>query len=443
MVFALIASIVLVPALMIGISSVSGDRWAKPAGLTANKPLIPNVPASLELPPPDGRLISAQDAYTLCLAIYTGTIRSRFIISNPGGVSGFSEYHLVNFDQRLLSQSSTALDIEIISRRYVDTHAPYPVNIGMLPGDVQNYLLPEPGWIQSDDPEIAAKAHELASGARTQAEAVDAIQAWVRGNIAYDYTFSLPADASSVFRNRSGVCAGFSTLTVAFLRAAGIPARYHRGCVAKWGWVVGDEGGWHAWIETYFPDVGWVASDPQTTANFVDTSHIFAGFNQCGQVGTMITRTSHQEDDGYLYSLRTIYANSPWPSLSVVYIPAWDRHPLKVMPNSPAIMLSVADPLGSLGLRVENLSCECQDWQVRTEASWLTPTVVTGDTAGIALFTVDGSGMDLGFYSSPMTAYATSSPWGWGQALSRTITASLWLVDVVHHYYLPVVMKEK
>ncbi len=106
-------------------------------------------------------------------------------------------------------------------------------SVWALPDDVRGYLLPQPGWIQSDDPLIVAKAQELVDGAIRQVEAVDAIAAWVRGNIAYDYTFSLPADASSVFRNRSGVCAGFSTLTVALLRAAGIPARYHSGCVAS------------------------------------------------------------------------------------------------------------------------------------------------------------------------------------------------------------------
>jgi len=182
------------------------------------------------LPPPQGIGTCGQGSYTLCLSIYTGSLRSTFIISNPGGVSGFNEYHLVNFDQRLLSQSPTSLEIEVSARRYVDTHAPYPVNTDALPDDVQGYLLPQAGWIQSDDPLIVAKAQELVDGAIRQVEAVDAIQAWVRGNITYGGS---PNDASSVFRNRSGVCAGFSTLTVALLRAAGIPARYHSGCVAS------------------------------------------------------------------------------------------------------------------------------------------------------------------------------------------------------------------
>lgn len=398
---------------------------------------IPNIPALRELPPPNNGTILTQDTGTLCLEIYTGTVRSTFTISNPDGISGFNDYHLVNFDQRLLSQSPTALEIEIIARRYVDTRAPYPVDTSALPDDVQDYLLPQP-LIQSDDPEIVAKANELVSNATTQVEAMDAIQAWVRGNTAYDYTFSLPNDASSVFRNRRGTCGGFSNLTVALLRASDIPARVYIGCVAKWGWVIGDEGGWHAWIETYLPDVGWVASDPQSTANFVDTSHIFAGFDQCGRTGTVISRTSYRGDDSsFLYNRRTLYVSS-WKALQVAHIPAWERHPLRVIPTSPSIVLPVANPIGSLALQVENLSCWGEDWQIRTDASWLNPTVVTGMTAGTALFSINATGMDTGLYSSTMTL----SPLTWPElAISRTITVKLWLVGERHRLYLPVVAK--
>jgi len=378
------------------------------------------------------------------LSNYTGTLRSTVVISNPGGVSGFNNYHLANFDQRLLSQSATALEIEITSRRYLNTESPYPVNVGALPSDVQSYLLPEAGWIQSDDPLIVAQAQELVSGATRQAEAVDAIVAWVRGNIRY--AGGSGNDASSVFRNRSGVCAGFSTLTVALLRAVGIPARYHRGCVAKWGddgwgWVVGDAGGWHAWVELYYPDAGWVGLDPQVSTNYADTGHIFAGFDQCGKAGTVITRTHHYKDGGYLYDLRTPYTNSTWSSLWVANIPAWNRHPLRAMPTSPSIMLPVTSPVGKLTVRVENLSCSRQDWQIRTGSSWLSPLVVTGTIAGTAEISVNATGMYTGFYSSPLILYATSSQWGWPWAISRTITANLWLVDQVHQSYLPIVAK--
>ena len=91
--------------------------------------------------------VCAQDLYTLCVYIYTGTLQSTFVISNPGGVSGFKEYHLVNFDQRVVNRSSTAVEVEVISRQDVDTRAPYPVGEADLPADIRKYLQPEPHWI--------------------------------------------------------------------------------------------------------------------------------------------------------------------------------------------------------------------------------------------------------------------------------------------------------
>lgn len=438
---ALLSGMVLVFVLMILISSFAPEPPATFTSLVS-----PFAKSTLQaLPPPDGGPVHVLGG-SMCLSVYTGSLRSTFVISNPSGVSGFSDRHLVNFEQRLLNQSSTALEVEISSQRYVDTQASYPVNTGALPSDVKRYLQPESGWIQSDDPQIVAKAQELVADAALQAEAVDAIQAWVRGNIDYDYTFSLPNDAASVFRNRSGVCAGFSTLTTALLRAAGIPAQYHVGCVAKWGdgwgWVVGDGGGWHAWVELYYPDVGWVAVDPQVSTNYLDTGHILGGFDQCGEQGTVITRTNHQQKEGYLYDLRTPYIGG---SLWVATIPAWDRHPLRVTPSLPAVMLPVSEPVGSLTLQVEDLSCGEEDWQIRTDIPWLSPSVVTGTTAGPTTFSVEASGMSLGVYSGTATLYNTSSlwEWVWQGALSRTVSINLWLVDEVYRTYLPVVAKGK
>ena len=208
-----------------------------------------------------------------------------------------------------------------------------------------------------------------------------------------------------------------------------------------WGWVVGDGGGWHAWNMLYYPDVGWIALDPQVSTNYLDAGHILAGFDQCGEEGTVITRTNHHADDGFLYDLRTPYTNSTWPSLWVANVPSWDRHPLRAMPSSLGIILPITNPIGSLSLQVENLSCNNQDWQIRTGTSWLSPSVVTGTTAGTAMFTVDATGMYTGVYSSPMTLYATSLPWWWEWSISRTITVNLWLVDRVYYSWLPLVAK--
>lgn len=436
--------VVLIIAVLLQLASIQIESRELPTAADWRSPDVPASHRHSPLPPPDYYSVCTQDYYTLCLRIYTGTVRSTFTISNPSGVSGFNSYYLANFNQRVLNQSPTALMIEVTTHRYLDTRAPYPVDAGALPSNVRPYLLPEPGWIQSDNPLIVTKAQELVSGTTRQAEAVDAIVAWVRGNIRYEGDH--PSDALSVFNNRAGVCAGFSTLTAALLRAAGIPAKYHVGCVSKWGdggwgWVVGEGGGWHAWNELYYPDVGWVALDPQVSTNYLDTGHILAGFDQCGEAGTVITRTNHQADDGFLYDLRTPYTSSTWPSLWVANVPTWDRHSLRVIPSSLSTMLAITNPVGSLALQVENRSCWGQDWQIRTGTSWLTPTIITATSTGTAWFTVNASGMYTGFYTGSMTVYATSSPWLWPWAISRTVTVDLWLVDEVYRVYLPLAAK--
>lgn len=68
-------------------------------------------------------LTSAQDTDTLCLEIHTGTIRAVYVISSPGGISGFVGRSLANFGQRVLSQSAVSLEVEVTSDRYLDTHA--------------------------------------------------------------------------------------------------------------------------------------------------------------------------------------------------------------------------------------------------------------------------------------------------------------------------------
>jgi transglutaminase-like putative cysteine protease len=402
-------------------------------------------PGSRALPVAEEEAVCAQSADNMCVRVYTGTVRSVYNISNPGGISGFQDYQLVNYEQKLVGSGPNSIDVQVTSWYYVDTSAPYPVNQASLPGDVQSaYLQPQPGWIQSDDPAIVAKANELVVGATRQAEAVDAILTWVRAHIAYSY--SAPAnDASSVFVNRQAVCAGFSTVSTALLRAAGIPSRCHNGCATPFGYVTGPTGGWHAWIEAYYPDVGWVASEPQSSANVIDPHVISLGFDQCQGAGTVITRTSYVVNRSSLYDIRTAYGKSIYHTFGTASIPSWDRLPLVVAPSSPAAMLPVADPTGNLLLHVENLSCDSEDWQVRVQAPWLSPGTITGATAGKATFSIDGSGMAIGLYTAPMTAYSTSSgdEYYLTSAISTTLTARLFLVEAVYDAYLPLVVKPR
>lgn len=131
--------------------------------------------------------------------------------------------------------------------------------------------------------EIKTLARQLTSDARSEYEAVSAIINWVTDNI--KYTFNPPQyDASYTLTTRSGNCQNFAHLSIALLRSVGIPARIVGGITLKDSWKVPIDAknsivqsmgqGGHAWLEVYFPDLGWLPYDPQQSRQFTSSRHI-------------------------------------------------------------------------------------------------------------------------------------------------------------------------
>ena len=82
---ALLSGAVLVFVLMILISSFAPEPPVTPTGLAS-----PLAKSTLQpLPPPDGGPVHVLGG-SMCLSVYTGSLRSRFVISNLDGISGFS-----------------------------------------------------------------------------------------------------------------------------------------------------------------------------------------------------------------------------------------------------------------------------------------------------------------------------------------------------------------
>ncbi len=131
--------------------------------------------------------------------------------------------------------------------------------------------------------EIKSLARQLTSGAKSEYEAVSAIINWVTDNI--KYTFNPPQyDAAYTLSTKSGNCQNFAHLSIALLRSAGIPARIVGGITLKESWKVPIDAknsivqsmgqGGHAWLEVYFPDLGWLPYDPQQSRQFTSSRHI-------------------------------------------------------------------------------------------------------------------------------------------------------------------------
>ncbi len=125
--------------------------------------------------------------------------------------------------------------------------------------------------------DVADVARSLVEGC-SPAEACRAAADWVRGQLRYERgTTTVSTSATEALRQGSGVCQDFAHLTLAVLRAMGIPARYTSGYLhpspeAGVGATV--EGQSHAWVEAWTGD--WHGLDP-TNGGVTGERHVTVG----------------------------------------------------------------------------------------------------------------------------------------------------------------------
>ncbi len=162
----------------------------------------------------------------------------------------------------------------------MESSAPFP--LGKVAAEERQFLSPTE-FVQSDSGEIGSLADELTKGARTEYGAVTSIMEYVADNIKYSY--NPPAsDALYTLHARSGNCTNMAHLSMALLRACNIPARMVGGTSLNKQWripiddykqIIQTMGqGGHAWIEVYFPDLGWLSYDPKQSKQFTSSRHV-------------------------------------------------------------------------------------------------------------------------------------------------------------------------
>ncbi len=204
-------------------------------------------------------------------------------IVNPLGVEFLPNYSNSSFSQKVLQQDEFSKRVLIeLNLAPVQSAVPFPISSQHLTGNLRPFLVPDKD-IPVQETAIRAKAQELARDARTAHEAVSAVFNWIVDHFTYDAGRSTPQDGRSVFYNQRGSCVGFTNLSIAMLRSLNIPARYAHGYLPPgydWGiskkyWGVQiSGGGYHAWVEVYYPDAGWAFSDLLHSKNFVDPFHL-------------------------------------------------------------------------------------------------------------------------------------------------------------------------
>ncbi len=170
----------------------------------------------------------------------------------------------------------------------------FPFDSSGLPESVTQFLEPSE-QVQSDHLNFIELAGSLTSGSTTQWEALTALNGWIMDNISYG-TNPYGYDALSTYILGWGNCSNYAHIALALVRAAGIPARLVHGyslsksyslptggdsIQANWGQ------GTHAWIEVYYPSLGWVPYDPQRDLHHVDTHRVLwgRGVDTAGIVG--------------------------------------------------------------------------------------------------------------------------------------------------------------
>ena len=118
---------------------------------------------------------------------------------------------------------------------------------------------------------VAAFTDELTADAETPYETAVLIESWLEANKEYSLNASHDPEAGTitsefVFDMDRGYCEYFATAMTTMLRSQDVPARY------VVGYATGERTGpteytvrgmhAHAWVEVYFPEVGWVRFDP-------------------------------------------------------------------------------------------------------------------------------------------------------------------------------------
>ena len=136
-----------------------------------------------------------------------------------------------------------------------------------------------PDWVRErylqlpeDFPEsIRALALELSTGKDTPYDIASAITNYLRAEIIYNDKIPAPPRGMDpiewfLFIQKEGFCNYAASANVVLLRAAGIPARmvvgFAQGGTDGQGNYLIRQADAHAWVEVYFPEIGWVEFEP-------------------------------------------------------------------------------------------------------------------------------------------------------------------------------------
>jgi transglutaminase-like putative cysteine protease len=166
-----------------------------------------------------------------------------------------------------------------------------------IPNGMSNYL-ELPATLPSRVGELAG---QITVGSGDEVDRVEAVQSWLRSNT--EYNLDVPRDPPGVdsvdhflFVSRQGFCEQIASSMAVLLRTLGIPTRLVTGFGPGdrnllTGYFEVKESDAHAWVEVYYPGIGWIPYDP--TFGIPNASPGIASRFMAGPVFAAIGRFVH------------------------------------------------------------------------------------------------------------------------------------------------------
>ncbi len=245
--------------------------------------------------------LSAVEAVYADTKVVEGFMRFRFRVesSNSDLLDSFFEYRNNSNSQQVIERGRNYIVVEnMVDLSPLRTRVPFPADNRYAADEFRQYLdystsrkgieitrgggeLIRREFIQKTplrDAEIdllRRKAEEVTADVRYQHEAVERVMQYIRSTVSYSLqSSSNPAD---VLRTGKAYCEGYANAAALMLRTIGIPAKVVDSYIPPghmWGYGQEGSGGYHAHVEVFYQDAGWISYDPQATVHFVDPFHI-------------------------------------------------------------------------------------------------------------------------------------------------------------------------
>ena len=185
---------------------------------------------------------------------------------------------------------------------------------------------------------VSQLAHQITAHATTRYDQVTELEAYLRSHERYTLNSPVPgagqdAVAEFLFRDHTGFCEQFASAEAVMLRTLGVPARVVSGLAygtRQGGTRLITAADAHAWVEVYYPGVGWSPTDPTAGVRLA-----FGSTSSPSRISAVLHRLSTDLPGGRI-GLAALLIAAILAFSTLVRAVAWRRERTRTRPTSPA-----------------------------------------------------------------------------------------------------------